>query len=314
MHESMELVFLGTGGSWPSVHRNVAAVAVKRGAEIILFDCGEGTQRQFQKSKLSYMQVSRIFVTHLHADHFLGIPGLVQTMRLNERTEPLEIYGPPGTKRLMDTLTSIGRSRGGYRITVHELESGDVVRFDGYAVRAREVTHTTYALGYRLEEDDRPGRFNKERAIELGVPEGRLFGKLQRGETVETPDGRTVTPDDVLGAPRRGRSVAYTGDCTPCEGVVELAKDVEVLVHDSTYADDFPDANKHGHSTAAQAAFMALKAGAQRLYLTHISPRYKDAGPLVEEARKVFSESFEARDFTEFVVKAPAEEVPAPEA
>lgn len=308
MHEHMELVFLGTSASWPTVQRNVACVALKRGPEILLFDCGEGTQRQFQRSKLSYMQVSRIFITHLHADHFLGVAGLVQTMRLNERTEPLAIYGPPGTKPLMEFFTGIGRGRGGFRIDIKEIKGGDEVRGDGFAVLAREVKHTSYALGYCLAEDDRPGRFNKPRALELGVPEGRAFGKLQRGESVTTPDGRVVTAVEVLGPPRRGRRVAYTGDCVPCEGTIELAEGADVLVHDATYANDFPEANLHGHSTAAQAAFMAQRAGAKRLFLTHISPRYTDAKVLVEEARKVFSESYEAHDFLEHLIRFPSDE------
>ncbi|HLE97287.1 MAG TPA: ribonuclease Z [Candidatus Thermoplasmatota archaeon] len=307
MHENMEIVFLGTGASWPSVERNVAAVAVKRGSEILLFDCGEGTQRQFQKSRLSYMQVSNLFLTHMHADHFLGIPGMVQTMRLNERHEPLTIHGPPGTKDVIGPLLEIGRSRGAFKVNLREVKSGEALEFDGYSVHARELKHTAYNLGYAIVEHDRPGRFNKPRAIELGVPEGKLFGKLQRGDAIETPEGVRVTPDMVLGPSRRGRKIAYTGDCVPCEGTVELARGADVLIHESTYGSDFADANAYGHSTAAQAAFMARAAAVGRLYLTHISPRYTDARPLVEEARKLFPETHEARDFTEFVVKFPAD-------
>ncbi|HVL49020.1 MAG TPA: ribonuclease Z [Candidatus Thermoplasmatota archaeon] len=307
-HENMEIVFLGTGGSWPTVERNVAAVAVKRGSEVLLFDCGEGTQRQFQRSRLSYMQVRAIFITHLHADHFLGVTGLVQTMRLNERREPLDIYGPPGTKDLMTMLLSIGKSRGQFKITITDVKGGAEIPFEGYTVTTREVRHSIYALGYALAEENRPGRFNKPRALELGVPEGRAFGQLQRGESVTLPDGRVVRPEDVLGPERRGRKVAYTGDCVPCEGTVDLAKDADVLIHESTYASDFADANTYGHSTAAQAAFIARTANAKRLFLTHISPRYTDARPLVEEARRVFPESYEARDLLEFIVKFPSDE------
>lgn len=316
MHESMEIVFLGTSASWPTAERNVPAVAVKRGSEILLFDCGEGTQRQFQKSKLSYMQVDKIFLTHLHADHFLGVTGLVQTMRMNERTEPLHLYGPPGTKELMEMLTSIGKSRGGFQIRIREMTPGDEVAFKDYVVRAYEMRHTTYALGYALIENDRPGRFNKERALELGVPEGRMFGALQRGESVTLKDGRVVTPEEVLGPARRGRKVCYTGDTVPCEGVVEMATGADVLIHEATYASDFKDANLYGHSTSQQAAFMAHRAGVGRLFLTHISPRYTNAKVLVDEARKLFPESHEARDFLEFVVKFPqdADAAPAAEA
>ncbi|HUR69592.1 MAG TPA: ribonuclease Z [Candidatus Thermoplasmatota archaeon] len=329
MHENMELVFLGTGASWPSVERNVAAVALKRGSEILLFDCGEGTQRQFQRSGLSYMQVQKIFITHLHGDHFYGLAGLVQTMRLNERKEPLQIFGPPG---LMQKLVNfevvrssasaapaspatasppgMSRQESGFRIQVSEIKTGAVLDFPGYKVAAKEVRHTTYALAYSVTEDARPGRFNKPRALELGVPEGKAFGALQRGESVTLEDGRVIAPDMVLGPARRGRKFVYTGDCVPCEATVELAMGADVLVHESTYANDFTDANKHGHSTAAQAAFIAKSAKVGALWLTHISPRYTNATSLVEEARKIFPESHEARDLLAVVVKFPPDESP----
>ncbi|MHB8586042.1 MAG: ribonuclease Z [Thermoplasmatota archaeon] len=312
MHENMEVVFLGTSASWPTIERNVAAVAVRRGREIILFDCGEGTQRQFQRSGLSYMQVSRILITHLHADHFLGIPGLIQTMRLNERREPLYVYGPPGIRELMNVFTAIGRARGGFAIKVAELSDGEEVRCDGYTIAARAIVHNTTAYAYSVTEEPRPGRFHKETALALGVPEGRLFGQLQRGEEVVTPAGRIVAPADVLGPSRAGRKVVYTGDCVPCEGTVEIGRGADVLIHDSTYAQDFAEANAYGHSTSAQAAFIARKAGVRRLFLTHISPRYTDATKLVEEARAIFPESYEARDLLEFVVRFPPDPTDTP--
>ena len=324
MHENMELVFLGTGASWPSVERNVPAVAVKRGSEILLFDCGEGTQRQFQRSTLSYMQVQKIFITHLHADHYLGLPGLVQTMRLNERKEPLLIAGPPGIRELCEDLRVVargakdakgakpgrGKRDGALEVQIVEMKSGDELSFPGYKVVAREVRHTIAALAYAVVEDARPGRFNKPRALELGVPEGKAFGMLQRGESVTLDDGRVITPDMVLGPARRGRKIVYTGDCVPCEQTVELAAGADHLVHEATYASDFPDANKHGHSTAAQAAFIAKAAKVSNLYLTHISPRYTSAKPLVEEARKIFPESHEAYDLLSVVVKFPSDDHP----
>jgi ribonuclease Z len=325
MHESMDLVFLGTGASWPSVERNVPAVAVKRGSEIVLFDCGEGTQRQFQRSPLSYMQVNKIFISHLHADHYLGIMGLVQTMRLNERKEPVYIYGPPDTIQLLEDFRVLPRAKertratirehkdsGGFKIVVQEIKSGDEVAFNGYKVVAKETRHTVYALAYALVEDDRPGRFHKEVALSLGVPEGKAFGMLQRGESVTLDDGRVVTPAQVLGPTRKGRKVVYSGDCVPCEQTVELAKGADILVHEATYANDFPDANKHGHSTSSQAAFIAKASQVRTLYLTHISPRYTNAKPLVEEARKIFPETHEARDLLHVVVKFPPDEPPAP--
>lgn len=320
MHESMELVFLGTGASWPSVERNVPAVGLKRGAEIILFDCGEGTQRQFQRSGLSYMQVNKILVTHLHADHYLGLPGLVQTMRLNERKEPLVIAGPVGLRELCEDLRVVpkgsktakdakgGKRRDGFEVRIVELQSGATLDFPGYQIVAKEVRHTVFSLAYAVVEEPRPGRFNKPRALELGIPEGKAFGALQRGETVTLDDGRVITPEQVLGPPRRGRKVVYTGDCVPCEQTVELAQGADILIHESTYANDFPDANKHGHSTAAQAAFIAKAAKVGTLFLTHISPRYSNAKPLVEEARKIFPESHEAYDLLATVVRFPPDE------
>ncbi|MEA3198651.1 MAG: ribonuclease [Thermoplasmata archaeon] len=321
MHENMELLFLGTGASWPSVERNVPAVALKRGSEILLFDCGEGTQRQFQRSGASYMQVAKIFITHLHGDHYYGLPGLVQTMRLNDRKEPLQIIGPPGLKQkcidfdVVPRESKDNRKRDtGFKVQIAEVTSGQVMEFPGYKVIAREVRHTTYALAYAVVEDSRPGRFNKPRALELGVPEGKMFGQLQRGEAVTLEDGRAITPDMVLGPTRRGRKFVYTGDCVPCEQTVELAQGADILVHESTYANDFPDANKHGHSTSAQAAFIAKAAKVNTLYLTHISPRYTNAKPLVEEARKIFPETHEAHDLLQVVVKFPPdEEAAAPE-
>ena len=327
MHESMDLVFLGTGASWPSVERNVPAVALKRGSEIVLFDCGEGTQRQFQRSPLSYMQVNKIFLTHLHADHYLGVTGLVQTMRLNDRKEPLFIYGPPDTIALMEDYRVIPRARersratarehkdpGGLKIVVQEIKSGDEIALDGYKVVAKETRHTVYALAYALVEDDRPGRFNKEGALALGVPEGKAFGQLQRGESVTLDDGRVIAPEMVLGPARKGRKIVYTGDCVPCEQTVELAQGADVLIHESTYASDFADANKHGHSTSSQAAFIAKASRARTLYLTHISPRYTNAKQLVDEARKIFPETHEAKDLLHVVVKFPPDPDAAPPA
>jgi ribonuclease Z len=323
MHENMELVFLGTGASWPSVERNVPAIALKRGSEILLFDCGEGTQRQFQRSGLSYMQVQKIFITHLHGDHFYGLAGLVQTMRLNERKDTLHIYGPPGLlQRLINfevvkgnasahperSTSGMARPESGFRVVVTEIKSGTELTFPGYKVNAREVRHTIFALAYSVTEEMRPGRFNKPKAIELGIPEGKAFGALQRGENWTLEDGRVITPDMVLGPARRGRKVAYTGDCVPCEQTVELAMGADVLIHESTYANDFTDANRYGHSTAAQAAFIAKAAKVGTLYLTHISPRYNNAQPLVDEARKIFPDSIEAKDLLAIVVKFPPDE------
>jgi ribonuclease Z len=310
MHEYMELAFLGTGASWPSAQRNVSALALKRGSEVLLFDCGEGTQRQFQRSELSYMAVSKIFVTHLHGDHILGLPGLLQTMTLNERDEPLQIVGPPGTKEFVSLMLSRPMPSPGFEVEVRELSDGIDLEFDGYRIEARELDHTATNLGYALVEESRPGRFDKETALDLGVPEGPAFSDLQEGASVELDDGTVVEPDQVLGPTRRGRKVAYTGDCRPCEATVRLAYHADVLVHEATFASDHDSPNEVGHSTASQAAFIAKQADARKLFLTHISPRYGSPERLEHEARDVFENVVVAEDLDTFTVTFPADEPP----
>jgi ribonuclease Z len=299
----LEIVFLGTGGSWPTVRRNVPAIAIKRGKEILLFDCGEGTQRQIQKSTLSYMQISKIFITHYHGDHFLGLPGLIQTMQLNDRSEALHIYGPDGLKTLISQILSLGYFKPTYEIVAHEIEDGCSIKFDGYTIKTLSVDHNVPTLAYCLNEDQRPGRFNKERALELGIPEGPLFSKLQRGETVEV-SGKKITPDMVLGPPRPGRKIVISGDTRPYEKLVDFAKNADVLVHDATFDSQLEEtAIEYGHSTAKQAAEIAKKANVEKLFLTHISPRYIDAGPLENEAKEIFKNSIVPKDFQRFEIR-----------
>jgi ribonuclease Z len=281
----------------------VAAVAVKRGREIILFDCGEGTQRQFMKSSLSFMQVQKIFITHFHGDHFLGLPGLIQSMTLNDRSEPLRIWGPRGIRGLMEVLLRIGYFSPGFDVFVEEMENGSEISFPEYTVTSVKMTHNVPSIGFVLEEKDRPGRFNRERAIELGLPEGPLFGRLQKGEAVEH-DGRTVTPDMVMGERRAGRKVAYSGDTVPSQSFAEAAMDADVLIHDATTDASLEEkANEFGHSSSRQAAQIAKDCGARMLFLTHISPRYEDASSLENDARDVFENVQVPDDFDEHLVR-----------
>ncbi|MCK4758202.1 MAG: ribonuclease Z [Thermoplasmata archaeon] len=299
----MQLVFLGTGGSWPSPDRNVSAIAVKKGREVVLFDCGEGTQRQLMISSVSFMQIKRIFITHFHGDHFLGLPGLIQSMSLNNRETPLEIYGPEGTIDLVLTLLDLGYFNSKYVIKVHDICHGDVLDFGDYTVKAVDAAHSVPVLAYCLEEAMRPGKFNKARALELGIPEGKLFSRLQKGETVEV-DGKTFTPDMVLGPPRKGLKLVYSGDTGPCDNIRELAKDCDVLIHEATADSSLEEkANEFGHSTARQAAEIAKEAGAKLLILTHISPRYDDSQIVLEDAKSVFENTIVAEDFSEFDIK-----------
>lgn len=296
----LSITFLGTGGSWPTVKRNVSAIAVKRGRDIILFDCGEGTQRQFQKSSLSYMQISHVFITHFHGDHFLGLPGLIQTMQLNDREKPLHLYGPRGMEKLTGQLLSLGYFKPSYEVVPHEIHEGDVLSFDGYVIRALRVPHSVPALCYCLEEDDRPGKFDKPTALALGIPEGPLFSQLQHGHSITIGQGKKITPPMVLGPPRKGRKIVITGDTTPSETLIPFSCKADVLIHEATFASDLEEtAGDYGHSTAQQAAKIALEADVGKLFLVHISPRYLDFRVLEHEARKVFPHSFVAKDFQE---------------
>jgi ribonuclease Z len=300
----LSIIFLGTGGSWPTTKRNVSSIALKRAGEVILFDCGEGTQRQFQKSNLSYMQISKVFITHYHGDHFLGIPGLIQTMQLNDRKIPLHIYGPKGLNKLLNQLLSLGYFKPNYQIIGREIDEGDVLKFEGYSIHIMRVKHGIPALGYALIEDMRPGKFNKSKALKLGIPEGPLFSKLQKGETITLKDNRKINPIMVLGPDRKGRKVVISGDTTPIEKMVDFAKDADILIHDSTFESEFEEVSTdYGHTTAFQAGEIASKANVDRLYLIHISPRYLDHRILENDARKVFKNSYVPKDFQEVEIK-----------
>jgi len=300
----LNIIFLGTGGSWPTIKRNVTSIAVKRGREIILFDCGEGTQRQFQKSKLSYMQISKIFITHFHGDHFLGLPGLIQTMQLNDRNIPLHIYGPPGMNNLMIKLLSLGYFKPKYEIISHEMEANEEIKFEGYKIKAVSVKHNIPAYGYILKEDNRPGRFNKKKALDLGIPEGPLFSQLQKGKTVELKDGREIKPNVVLGNPRKGRKIVISGDTKPFKEMIEYAKDADILIHEATFESGMEGVSgEYGHSTSEQAAEIANRANVDKLYLVHISPRYNDNDEILKDAKKTFKKSYVAKDFQDIEVK-----------
>ena len=254
----------------------------------MLFDCGEGTQRQMMRYGTGF-GVQSIFVTHLHADHFLGIIGLLRTMGLQGREEPLALFGPLGGGEILRTAAHLGMDRIPFPVNVQELREGDSVPFGDYEVEAFPVRHGTAALGYAIRELPRLGRFDVDRARALGVPQGPLFGKLHRGEAVKVGD-RTIRPSEVVGDPRPGRLVVYTGDTRPAETTVEVARGADLLVHEATFTEDEGSrAYETFHSTAKGAAQVALEAGVERLVLTHISARYADnPAPLVSEAQPVF--------------------------
>jgi ribonuclease Z len=299
----MKLVFLGSGGSWPTKERNLSSIALKMNGEIMLFDCAEGTQRQLFISGLNFMHVDKILISHFHGDHFLGLPGLIQSMYLNDRSRELNIYGPKGTSSIVNGILTMGYFNPTFDILTHDLKDGDEIALDDYDIKVRNADHDIPALGFGIEEHQRKGKFYPEKALALGVKEGPLFRKLQNGHSVEVK-GRVVNPEDVMGKPRKGRKVVYSGDTRPTKAIIELAKDCDVLIHDATLSGDLEDkAKRYGHSSSTQAATIAKQSNAKVLFLTHISPRYDDAQILEDEARRIFKHSYVAWDFLEYEVQ-----------
>ncbi len=293
----LSVTFLGTGAATPTVDRNVASLSVRREGEVILFDCGEGTQRQMMRYGVGFSFIE-VFFTHYHADHMLGITGLLRTMGLQDRTAPVRLYGPKGASRILNLAVNLGIERNKFPVEIFELRPGDRISRGDYDIVVFETEHRADTVGYALAEHVRLGRFNPERALELGVPEGPLWGKLHKGEGVTLEDGRTVEPSDLVGQPRPGRTLVYTGDTRPSLLVMEAARGADLLVHEATFGGDEAErAKETGHSTASEAARVAADAGVRRLVLTHISPRYsRDAPELLAEAQAVFPETIIARD------------------
>jgi len=304
----LSVFFVGTAGSVPSRGRGLPAVLVQRGGERLLFDCGEGTQRQLLRS-IGLPDIERVFITHFHADHWLGLPGMLKSFALRDRSAPLVVYGPRGLRQLMDAMLVVYGKRLPYKLDLIELEPWDEIDFPDFQIASIPVTHKgNEAYAYVLTEDERPGEFDPAAAIDLGVDEGPLFGRLQRGEAVEVErDGRRVLvePADVMGESRLGRRVAFSGDTTPCEALRFAADGAQLLVHESTFLTaDAERARETGHSTARQAALIAADAGTQMLALTHISARYS-AREMLDEARPVFEHTVAPRDFDTIVVPQP---------
>jgi ribonuclease Z len=292
----LDVVFLGTSGSMPTAKRALSATLVRRGGDRLLIDCAEGTQRQLLRSDVGLVELGEIFLTHYHADHYLGLPGMLKTFALRGRDVPLTLYGPRGLLDLFGTLRRIfGRLP--YEVSTVELDPDARLERDGYRLDCFPVEHRVTAIGYRLVEDVRPGRFDVEVADRLGVPAGRERGQLQRGESVTLADGRVVAPADVLGEPRAGRTVVIAGDTAPASSVVEASAGADLLVHEATFlADERDRARETSHSTAGEAALVAREAGVKLLALTHVSTRYF-GHQVVEEATQLFPATVVPRDF-----------------
>jgi ribonuclease Z len=292
----VRITFLGTAAARPTVGRNVTSILMQREGDTMMFDCGEGTQRQMMRYGTGFT-FSDIFFSHLHADHFLGVIGLLRTLGLQDRQEPVDLWCPRGTEPILRQAVDLGVERVPFPVRITGLEPGEVLSRGVYDVVPFRVSHGGRALGYAVVEHPRLGRFNVERARELGVPEGPLWGKLHHGVAVEV-EGRTVRPEDVVGAPRPGRKVVYSGDTRPCAGTRDISSGADLLIHEATFAQDEAErAGATGHSTAREAAQVAAGAGVLRLVLTHFSPRYADDPRVLErEAKAVFPETVSAYD------------------
>ncbi len=291
----MEITFLGTSSAVHSYERNHPSIVLKAFGEVMLFDCGEGTQRQLIYARVSPMKISKIFLSHYHGDHILGLPGLLQSMNFRGRDTKLTIYGPKGLNKLKEAIFTLGYCKIEFPIDFIEIGSEVVEKTEEYIIKSQNVNHQVPCLAYSIEELKKP-RFLRQKAIELGVPVGPDFGRLHNGEEVEI-DGKIIKPEQVLGPPRKGIKITYSGDTTPCDEMIELAKDSTLLIHESTYVKDDKDkAEENFHSTSADAALIAKKSNSKRLILTHISTRYPNTDQLLKEALEIFENAEIAED------------------
>jgi ribonuclease Z len=292
------VTFLGTSSGVPTPERSLASVAIQRQGELFLFDCGEAAQVQYRRAGLGFAPLTAVAITHLHGDHVTGLMGLLMSLQMADRAEPLDLYGPPGLGEYIRCNRKALHTHFAYALQLCEESGATIFReTDTYRLVAAPLDHRLLCLGFRFEECPRPGRFNIEAAKQLGVPEGPLFGRLQRGEAVTLPGGREVRPEEVLGPPRPGAVVVYCTDTKPCRNAVELGRDADLLICEGTFdATMRGEAHRKGHSTVADAAHIAAEAGARQLVITHISPRYVDTSPLLAQARAIFPETRIARD------------------
>ena len=298
---SICIVFLGTGAAVPTAQRGLPAVMLQRGKEQLMFDCGEGVQRQMMLAKLGFQKKLAIFITHMHGDHVLGLPGLLQTMALMNREKPVQVYGPVGLAHFLDCLRVTLQFQLTFQVDVHEVSAAGMV-CDGeeYSVSALPSNHAVTSFAYGFLEKPRPGKFHPEKARAQGVPKGEAWGQLQRGKNYVFPNGRTVKPQDVANSPRKGRKIIYTGDTKPFVGFEVFAEDADLVIHEATFDDSLMErAELDTHSTPSQAATQAKKANAKSLVLTHISARYPDTALLLNQAKKVFPNTVIAEDFLE---------------
>ncbi len=308
MVSNIKITFLGTGGSWPVPKRGMPSLAVQIDEIINLFDCGEGTQKQIMKSKISFMKINNVFITHFHGDHFLGLLGLIQSMSFNNRTDPLNIYGPPGAVRILSNALNVGYYTLGFDIKIYQLYPGNEYDFDKFLVKTHWNDHPVPALSYSIEEKDLI-KIDKEAADRLKIPSKRLEELRQNGTIAF--NGRTVALSEVAKGIRKGRKIIYTGDTRPMESMKEFAHDADVLIHDTTTDSSFePTVNEFGHTSSRQAAEIAKGAGARKLFLFHYSPRVPDIKVMLEEAVKIFENTELSKELLEYEVSKREEIIP----
>ena len=292
----MEIIFLGTSSAVPTLERNHPSIALRAFAEVMLFDCGEGTQRQLIEAKISPMKITKIFISHFHGDHILGLGGLIQSLGFRGREKDLDIYGPKGLHKIINAISSFGYFQINYNLNIHEIQDGTIIETEDYVVECAKVEHNIPSYAYSIREKKKP-LFLREKAEELGIPPGPLYEKLHNGEEVEF-EGRIIKPEQVLGEAKKGKKISYSGDTRPCEAMIRLARDSDILIHESTYeAEDYQRAVDNAHSTSVEAAEIAKEAEVKELMLTHISTRYTSDENIKSEAQKVFKNTKVARDY-----------------
>jgi ribonuclease Z len=300
----MDVIFLGSGGSIPTKKRNLPCLLIRLERELIMFDCGEAAQKQFLSIKAGVNKNMKIFISHMHGDHVLGLPGLIQTFSLLGRERKLEIYGPKGIKSFLNCIKKTVSFNLAFKIEVYEVDEGQILEGETYIIEAVWANHTIPCLSFTLTEKPKPGKFKPEKAIKLGVPKGPLWKKLQMGESVKI-GSKIIESKEVVGPPRPGVKIVYSSDTRPCEAIEGLSKNADLLIFDSTFDNSRKDkAEEYGHSTCTQAAKIAKKAKVKKLVLTHLSPIYEgQEEKLIEQAKKIFKETILAEDLMKITVK-----------
>jgi len=303
----MKIIFLGTGAAVPSKTRKLSSIAImrKNSGEILIFDAGEGMQYQLINAQLNIMKITKIFISHLHGDHIFGLPGLILTLRMYQRTKPLHLYGPPGIKQYLAAVNSIsGVLDTEFELNISEIEERLVVEEKEYVIESTLADHGIDTFAFSIVEKPNPGKFFPEKARKLGIPEGQLWSKLKAGESIQLQDGRIINSSEVVGTSRPGRKITYSVDTRPTKSIVLLSKNSDILIHEATFDDSLLEkAIQTGHCTAGEAAKIAKDAQVKQLILTHISTRYKDTALLYEQATKIFPNTIIAQDFMEVRLK-----------